>query len=84
MVETAAPRTAAGGAEGSRGSSRAVLIAASIYHVIYLLANRAGRRWGKDMLPKVRDVQEAVQTVGYNLGYRSHPPRYAHGTVGRG
>jgi formate dehydrogenase gamma subunit len=54
-----------------------VLIVASLYHVIYLLTNRAGRRWVKDMLPKVRDVQEAVHTVGYNLGYRHTSPRYA-------
>ncbi len=54
-----------------------VLIAASVYHVIYLLTQRAGRRWVKDMLPKVRDVREAVETVGYNMGYRHRPPRYA-------
>ena len=54
-----------------------VLIAASIYHLIYLFTNRDGRRWVKGMLPKVRDVREAVQTVGYNLGYRPNPPRYA-------
>jgi hypothetical protein len=29
------------------------------------------------MLPKVRDVREAVQTVGYNLGYRRESPLYA-------
>ena len=54
-----------------------VLICASVYHVIYLMTKRAGRRWVKDMLPKVRDVQDAVQTVGYNLGYRRTLPRYA-------
>ncbi len=54
-----------------------VLIAASIYHVIYLATHRDGRRWVKDMLPKVRDVREAVQTVGHNLGYRPTLPRYA-------
>jgi formate dehydrogenase gamma subunit len=54
-----------------------VMIAGSIYHVIYLLTKRAGRRWVKDMLPVVRDVREAVHTVGYNLGYRHEPPRYA-------
>ncbi|HMD87293.1 MAG TPA: cytochrome c3 family protein [Terriglobia bacterium] len=54
-----------------------VLIGASLYHVIYLLTNRAGRRWVKDMLPKVRDVREARETVGYNIGFRPNPPRYA-------
>jgi formate dehydrogenase gamma subunit len=54
-----------------------VLIGASIYHLIYLLKARAGRRWLKDMLPKARDVQDARDTVGYNIGYRHRPPRYA-------
>ena len=54
-----------------------VLMVGSVYHVIYLITKRDGRRWVKDMLPKVRDVREAVQTVGYNLGYRSSLPRYA-------
>jgi formate dehydrogenase gamma subunit len=54
-----------------------VLIGASVYHLVYLFTQRAGRRWFNDMLPKVRDVQDAVQTVGYNIGYRHNPPRYA-------
>ena len=54
-----------------------VLITASVYHVIYLFINRDGRRWVKEMLPRVRDVREAAETIGYNLGYRLVPPRYA-------
>jgi formate dehydrogenase gamma subunit len=54
-----------------------ILIGASVYHLIYSLTHRDGRHWMKAMLPKMRDVREAVQTVGYNLGYRSHAPRYA-------
>ena len=54
-----------------------VLMVGSVYHLIYLMTRPSGRRWVKDMLPKVRDVHEAVETVGYNLGYRSHLPRYA-------
>ncbi len=54
-----------------------VLICASVYHVIYMFTKRDGRRWLKAMLPRVRDVQEAVQTVGYNIGYRSTLPTYA-------
>jgi formate dehydrogenase gamma subunit len=54
-----------------------VLIGASVYHLIYLFTKRDGRLWMKAMFPKVRDVQDAVQTVGYNLGYRPAPPRYA-------
>ena len=54
-----------------------ILIGASVYHVIYLIKSRKGRRWFRDMLPKVRDVREAVETVGYNLGYRKDLPFYA-------
>jgi formate dehydrogenase gamma subunit len=53
-----------------------VLIGASIYHLIYLIVNKEGRSWVRGMIPKVRDVREAVQTVGYNLGYRRTPPHY--------
>ncbi len=54
-----------------------VLIGASIYHMIYLIATRAGRRWVKDMLPVARDLRDAVHTVGHNLGYRTEAPQYA-------
>ena len=54
-----------------------VLIGASLYHLVYLFTQRDGRRWIKAMLPRVRDVREASQTVIYNLGHLPHPPRYA-------
>jgi formate dehydrogenase gamma subunit len=54
-----------------------ILIGASVYHVVYLFISRNGRRWFKDMLPRTRDVREATQTVGYNLGYRENLPQYA-------
>jgi len=51
-------------------------MATAVYHVIYLLLARGGRRWLRAMLPKVRDVRDAVQTVGHNLGYRLPLPHY--------
>jgi formate dehydrogenase gamma subunit len=53
-----------------------VLIGASIYHAIYLMFWKGGRRWVKDMLPRVRDVREAVHAVGYYLGYRRAMPQF--------
>jgi formate dehydrogenase gamma subunit len=55
-----------------------VLIGAGVYHLVYLMVTRSGREWMRGMIPKVRDVREAIYTVGYNLGYRPNPPRYAH------
>jgi hypothetical protein len=54
-----------------------MLIGASIYHLIYVLTKREGRHWLKAMLPKARDVRDAVETVGFNMGYHTSLPRYA-------
>jgi cytochrome b subunit of formate dehydrogenase len=54
-----------------------VLMAASVYHLIYLAFTPAGRKWVRAMLPRVRDVRESIQTVGHNLGYRPSLPSYA-------
>ncbi len=55
----------------------AMLIGVSAYHVLYLLRDRRGRRWLRDMLPRIRDVREASETIGYNLGHRKQPPHYS-------
>jgi len=53
-----------------------VLIAGAVYHIIYMFFAKDGRRWVREMLPKVRDVRDAVHTVGHNLGYRPTLPSY--------
>jgi formate dehydrogenase gamma subunit len=54
----------------------AVLIGTSVWHILYLAAKRAGRRWFRDMVPDLRDARDAVQTVEYNLGQRDQLPIY--------
>jgi formate dehydrogenase gamma subunit len=54
-----------------------LLSGAAVYHLIYLIFTEAGRRSLRAMLPKVRDVRDAVETIGYNLGYRREMPLYA-------
>jgi formate dehydrogenase gamma subunit len=54
-----------------------ILIGAGFYHLLYLFFTPQGRRDLLAMLPKLRDVRDAVQTVGYNLGYRPEAPLYA-------
>ena len=53
-----------------------VLIGSSVYHVVYLMAKKSGRRWFREMIPDLRDGKEAVQTVQYNLGQRKEMPHY--------
>lgn len=52
-----------------------VLMFASAWHAIYLLTPR-GRRFLKDMMPKLRDFFEFVQKILYNLGLSKKPPRF--------
>ena len=54
-----------------------VLIAASFYHLLYVLFWKGGRRWVWAMLPRVRDVRETVHAAGYYLGYRRSMPTFA-------
>jgi formate dehydrogenase gamma subunit len=54
-----------------------VLIAAGFYHLIYLFFTAEGRKGLRAMLPGVRDAHAAVQTMGYNLGYRRELPSYS-------
>lgn len=54
-----------------------VMTGASVYHVIYIAFTREGRRSLRGMLPKLRDMRDAIETIGYNLGYRRRLPLYA-------
>ena len=53
-----------------------LLIGTSVYHIVYLIRSGNGHRWIRDMTPRVQDVRDMIETVGYNLGYRLGPPQY--------
>ncbi len=55
----------------------AALIAAGIYHVIYLAAAREGRRLLRDIAPGPRDFTGALHAMLYYLGLRSDKPKFA-------
>jgi formate dehydrogenase gamma subunit len=52
-----------------------VMTLACVLHLIYL-PTRRGRRFLIDMLPRLSDIREATQNIGYLLGLRDAPPRY--------
>ena len=54
-----------------------VMMVTGIYHVLYLAFTADGRRWVKDMFPRVKDVKDVVQNFGYYLGLRGSRPRIA-------
>jgi formate dehydrogenase gamma subunit len=54
-----------------------LLVVVSLYHVAYLLFTRRGRALGWALLPRPRDVREALQNLLYHLGRREERPRFA-------
>lgn len=52
-----------------------VMVLACVGHLLYL-ATRRGRQFLWDMLPRLSDVREAAQNLGYLLGLRAEPPRF--------
>jgi len=54
-----------------------VLIATSIYHLIYTVVTRDGRRLFRDLIPVPRDASDVVETLLYYLGLKPHKPEFA-------
>ncbi len=62
-------------------SAAVVMLALGAYHLVYLAAARKGRQAFRDLLPRLSDVREAVQTIRFNLGLhgeRPEPPRFGY------
>lgn len=54
-----------------------VLIATSIYHLMYIVVTRDGRRLLRDFIPVPKDASDVVGTLLYYLGLKSHKPEFA-------
>jgi cytochrome b subunit of formate dehydrogenase len=52
-----------------------VMTGAAVWHLAYLASDR-GRRFLADMLPRVRDIREAVQNVAFLFGVRRERPPF--------
>jgi formate dehydrogenase gamma subunit len=52
------------------------MIASSIYHLLYLLFTRRGRKIGTDMLPRWKDVRDVWTNVRYLLGISKQKPLF--------
>ena len=53
-----------------------ILISIGIFHFIYLLFTRAGRRWLVDMLPRPRDLKDMIFNIFYYIGFKKEPPEF--------
>ena len=54
-----------------------VMLLVGTYHVLYLTLTKEGRLWVKDMLPKLRDVNDLIGNLWYYLGARKEKPKIA-------
>ena len=52
-----------------------VFMLVSIWHLIYLVTRR-GMIFLEDMWPRIEDLTQAFQMIGYNLGWRSTRPAF--------
>jgi cytochrome b subunit of formate dehydrogenase len=51
-----------------------IMVAASIYHLYYIIFTKRGRRLVKDLLPVFQDLKDAVDVAKYNLGISKDKP----------
>jgi formate dehydrogenase gamma subunit len=54
-----------------------VMMAVGVYHLAYLAISKDGRRWVRDMLPKVKDIKDVIGNFAYYLGLKRSKPGIA-------
>jgi formate dehydrogenase gamma subunit len=54
-----------------------IMLLVGVYHLAYLALSKDGRRWVKDMLPKIKDVRDVVGNFTYYLGINRTKPKIA-------
>ncbi len=52
-----------------------VMVAASLYHLYYILFTTRGKQLVKDLLPRYSDITEAIGVAKYNLGISKTKPK---------
>lgn len=53
-----------------------VLIVDAVYHALYVIFTKRGRRFIKDMAPKIQDLRDLVGVFKYNFGFSREKPRF--------
>lgn len=54
-----------------------VMLVVGAYHLLYLALSKDGRRWVKDMMPKLKDVRDVIGNFAYYLGLKREKPKIA-------
>jgi formate dehydrogenase gamma subunit len=59
-----------------------VMIGAGLYHLVYLLSTREGRRLFLDFLPTFQDLRDVRENLFYHLGWSKQAPKFGRFTYG--
>jgi cytochrome b subunit of formate dehydrogenase/nitrate/TMAO reductase-like tetraheme cytochrome c subunit len=54
-----------------------VMLVVGVYHIAYLAFTKDGRRWVKDMWPRIKDVKDLLGNFAYYLGLKRIKPKIA-------
>jgi formate dehydrogenase gamma subunit len=54
-----------------------IMLLVGVYHLLYLALSKDGRRWVRDMLPKIKDARDVVGNFSYYLGIKRIKPKIA-------
>lgn len=53
-----------------------VMVAASLYHIYYVLLTERGKALIRDLMPKIQDARDAVAVLKYNFGLSRIKPQF--------
>ncbi len=56
--------------------SAVVMISTSLFHLYYIIFKERGRRLVIDLLPRVKDVKDAIGVFKYNFGLSNEKPKF--------
>jgi formate dehydrogenase gamma subunit len=52
-----------------------VMVSASLFHLYYIFFNKRGKELLRDLLPKIKDVHDALGVLKYNFGFAKVKPK---------
>ena len=52
-----------------------VMVSASLFHLYYIFFNKRGKELLRDLLPKIKDVHDAIGVVKFNFGFAKTKPK---------
>jgi len=52
-----------------------ILLLVTVWSYLYMAITKDGRRYFKEMIPRIKDVTDAVYNIAYMIGFAKEPPK---------